>query len=271
MRDEKSRAGASALRLTAAAALSLGILVSAVFPAAAQSPAAPQATSPAAAPKVDPAAVQALSRMSQYLKSLSSFELTTKTSLDLVTGDDQKIQLDGGAHYKVRKDPGAFVIDVVSDDWNRQYLYDGSSFTLYAPKLGYYATAPAPATIQATIEDIENRFGISLPLDDLFRWSGPDGANADKLQSGFLVGTATLDGVKTDHYAFREGDIDWQVWIQQGDQPLPRKVVIVDRRDPTDPAYTANLTWTLNPTLTNEDFTFRPGKEAKRIRLVVQQ
>jgi hypothetical protein len=205
------------------------------------------------------------------LKSLSSFELTSETSLDLVATDDQKIQLDGVAHYKVRKNPGAFVIDVASDDWNRRYVYSGSEFTLYAPKLGYYATVPAPATIQATIDDISKRFGVSLPLDDLFRWSGPDGVRADALDAGFLVGTAIIDGVATRHYAFREGDIDWQVWIQQGGQPLPRKLVIVDRRDSTDPAYVARLTWTLNPPLTDEDFKFRPTTDAKRIRIILEQ
>jgi hypothetical protein len=62
--------------------------------------------------------------------------------------------------------------------------------------------------------------------------------------------------VKTNHYAFREGLIDWQIWIQQGDQPLPRQVVIVDRRDKTDPSYIAQLAWTLNPPLTDADFAF---------------
>ena len=83
--------------------------------------------------------------------------------------------------------------------------------------------------------------------------------------------SATLDGVKTTQYAFREGQIDWQVWIQQGDQPLPRKVVIVDRRDPAGPAYIARLTWTLNPPLSDADFAFRPGENATRIRLTLQQ
>jgi hypothetical protein len=222
------------------------------------------------AQKIDPNAVRALREMSTYLQSLSTFRLESETSLDVVTNDGQKIQFDGVARYKVRK-PDAFVIDIISDSWNRQYLYNGKEFTLYAPKLGFYATVPAPPTIQATIADIGTRFGISVPLDDLFRWSGADGSRAEALDSAFLVGTDTLDGVKTDHYAFREDKIDWQIWIQQGAQPLPRKLVIVDRRDPADPAYVARLTWTLNPPLTDEDFAFRPANDAKRIRITLQQ
>ena len=222
------------------------------------------------AQKIDPNAVKALRDMSAFLQSLSTFKLESEASLDVVTNDGQKVQLDGVARYKVRRS-NAFAIDIVSDSWNRQYIYNGREFTLYAPKLGFYATVPAPATNQATIAMIGDRFGISLPLDDLFRWSSADGARADALESAFLVGTDTIDGVKTNHYAFREGKIDWQIWIQQGDQPLPRKLVIVDRRDAADPAYIARLTWTLNPPLTDEDFVFRPGTDAKRIRITLQQ
>jgi hypothetical protein len=44
-------------------------------------------------------------------------------------------------------------------------------------------------------------------------------------------------------------------------------VVIVDQVDPANPAYVARLTWTLNPTLNADDFTFKPGKDAKLIRM----
>lgn len=255
------------LRL-AAAGMCLGLAV-AVAPAVGQQAATrPAAPVPAAeAPKVDPATVRALAEMSAYLQSLKSFELTSRTSLDLVTFDDQKIQLDGTATYKVRK-PDAFVIDVVSDDWNRRYIYRGQEFTQYAPKLGYFSTWQAPATIKETIADAEDRFGISLPLDDLFRWAEPEGARADMLESAYMVGAETIEGVKTRHYAMREGLIDWQVWIEQGAKPLPRKVIIIDRSDPAHPAYIARLTWKLNPRLTDRDFAaYMPGKDAKRIRI----
>ena len=251
-----------------ATAVALGLAVAASAASAQPAPQAPAA--PPAAQKVDPNAVKALRDMSTYLRSLSSFELKTQTSLDLVSNDEQKIQLDGSATYKVRK-PNAYVIDVDSDSWNRRYVYDGKEFTLYAPNLGYYATWAAPATIQAAISDVETRFGISIPLDDLFRWGGDDGARADALDSGFLVGVETIDGAKTDHYAFRSDEIDWQIWIQQGERPLPRKLVIVDRRDPTQPAYVARLNWTLNPPLADDVFAFRPGADAKRIRVTAQQ
>ena len=117
------------------------------------------------------------------------------------------------------------------------------------------------------LDIIYDRFGIRLPLEDLFRWNDAGSTRAEALKSGYQLGTATLAGVKTDHYVFREDDVDWEIWIQQGDQPLPRKVVIVDRTDEARPTFIARLQWKVNPPLTDSDFAFTPPKDAKKIEL----
>lgn len=216
---------------------------------------------------IDDVAVEAIREMSNFLMNAKTLAITTEGSLDAVTNDGQRIQLDGTTSYKVRK-PG-FVIDYVSDIKSRRFIYDGKNFTVYSPKLGYYATVPAPGTNKEVLDTIYNKFGISLPLEDLFRW-GDSGANAERikaLRSAYQVGTATIDGVQTDHYAFREEDVDWEIWIQSEGDPLPRKLVIVDRSDPARPTFTSRLKWQVNPTFSDADFAFTPDANAKRIQL----
>ena len=214
---------------------------------------------------VEPDAVDALKRMGAYLMSLQTVGITSEGSLDVVTGEDQRIQMDGVTTYKIRR-PG-FVIDYVSDIKSRRFIYDGKTFTVYSPKLGYYASVPAPATNRAVLDTIYQKFGISLPLEDLFLWADPNGVRQQALKSAYRVGTTTLDGVATDHYAFREATVDWEVWIQKGDQPLPRKLVIVDRTEATHPTFTTRLSWQVNPTYADSDFAFVPDQDAKRIQL----
>lgn len=261
--------------------LSLCISTLAVGPTAQAQP-QPEATTPAersgatfpqpindapvfTADMVEPDAVDALKAMSTYLMSLQTVEIRSKGSLDVVTGENQRIQMDGVTNYKVRR-PG-FVIDYVSDIKTRRFIYDGKNFTVYSPKLGFYATVPAPATNRAVLNTLYDKFGIALPLEDLFRWADPDGVRQQALKSAYFVGTATLDGFATDHYAFREDDVDWEVWIQQGEQPLPRKLVIVDRTDASHPTYISHLSWKVNPVFADSDFAFVPDKDAKRIQL----
>ena len=213
---------------------------------------------------VDADAVAALGLISSYLTSLKTAQIKSNGSLDVVTKDGQRIQLDGVTNYKLRK-PAGFVIDYDSDIKKRRFYYDGKQFTVYAPTTGFYSTVPAPATNKETLAEIYKKRGIKLPLEDLFRWSDPNGHRDDALKSAYQVGTATIDGVPTDHYAYREADSDWEVWIQQGAQPLPRKLVIVDRTDPARPTFIARLDWKVNPALAASDFTFTPNADAKRI------
>lgn len=228
------------------------------------------AAAPAKANVVEPEATEALRRMSAYLATLPSVELTSETSLDLVTESGQRLQFDGTAKYKIRR-PNGFVIDVSTDLKKRKFFYDGKSFTVFAPELGFYATVPAPPTNIATLDTLWEKYGIALPLEDLFRWNDASRPRREALTSGFDVGPATLDGVETEHYAFREGDIDWQVWIRKADPPLPLKLVIIDRSDPADPAYIARLTWNLSPKFDDADFAFHPDPAAKSIRLTAAQ
>jgi hypothetical protein len=215
---------------------------------------------------IEDGAIDALKEMSDFLMTAKTLAITSQGSLDVVTNDGQRIQLDGTTTYKARR-PG-FVIDYNSDIKSRRFIYDGKNFTVYSPRLGYYASAPAPATNREVLDMIYDKFGIQLPLEDLFRWG--DGSNADRikaLKSAYEVGSATIDGVPTDHFAYREADVDWEVWIQKGDQPWPRKLVIVDRTDPARPTFTARLTWQMNPAFTDADFTFVPDANAKRIQM----
>ncbi|HEY7006369.1 MAG TPA: DUF2092 domain-containing protein [Sphingomicrobium sp.] len=220
---------------------------------------------PAPQAKVDPAAVQAIHDMSKYLTSLNSFKLNTEGTLDTVTADGQRIQMDGSTAYAVKK-PG-FAIKYTSDKKNRDFFYDGKQFTVYSPNLGYYASVPAPPTNREVLDTVYDKYGVRLPLEDLFRWNDADQKRDENFRAAYNLGTVTLDGVKTTHYAFREPDVDWEVWIDQGDKPLPRKLSIVDRTDPARPAFTTRLKWQPNAAVSASEVTFAPGPDAMKIAM----
>jgi hypothetical protein len=71
--------------------------------------------------------------------------------------------------------------------------------------------------------------------------------------------------VLTDHYAFRQEGIDWQVWIEQGKTRLPRKFVITTMDEEGQPQYASLLKWNLAPAISDKTFTFVAPKDAHRI------
>src|SRR3954447_8639932 len=74
-------------------------------------------------PAVDPAALSALDRMGAYLRTLTTFEVRSKTTLDDVLDSGQKLQLDGTAHLRVRR-PDRLWAEVASDRKVRELFYD---------------------------------------------------------------------------------------------------------------------------------------------------
>lgn len=239
----------------------LAVLATAAQPAAAQQVEAASA--------VDPAAVQALQRMSAYLGTLQAFEIDANTSADIVLDDGQKVQLTEDVIYKVRR-PDGFVIERTNAYKNRHIVYDGKQLTIFSPRTSLYGQVSAPPTIRQTVDLASDRYGIEIPLRDLFRWSEPDGGRVSDLKEGIVVGPARVNGVDTDQYAFRDEGFDWQIWITRGSEPVPRRVVIVDRSDEARPQYTADLAWNVRPSFTPTTFAFQPPAGAKAIQVAAQ-
>lgn len=247
------------LRLTLGASLALAFAsAAAVLPAAAQtSPPTAEAASAAPDVAVEPAAIATLARMSDYLKTLTTFEIVARTSQDLVTADDQKIQIDGINRYLVRR-PDGFRVEVATDHRVRQLIYDGKHLTLYAPERGVYATVDAPPTAREALDIAEARYGLAVPLQDLFSWTDLSQHTRPEPETASVIGVTRIDGVDCDQLAFREGSVDWQIWIQRGDKPLPRRIVIIDRAQTSLPRYEGRLTWNEPPQITADTFTFTP-------------
>lgn len=246
--------------------LALCTALALAMPAQAKKPAAAStANAPATTATVDPKAVAALNAMGSYLRGLKQFSVRADTTLDLVMDDGQKLEFPGTVDYKVRA-PNGLRIDVKSDRKEREMYYDGKTLTVYAPRMKYYASVEAPPTIHDLMTKANDQYGIELPLADLFLW-GTDADQSKALKSAIFVGPARIGGTVTEQYAFRQDGVDWQVWVEAGDKPLPRRLVITTTDDPSLPQYAATLTWNTAAQFKDSSFAFTPAKDAKRIKL----
>jgi hypothetical protein len=77
--------------------------------------------------------------------------------------------------------------------------------------------------------------------------------------------------VTCEQYAFRQEGLDWQIWIQLGDYPLPLKFVIRTLSDEARPQHSDTLTWNLAPSFNDAAFVFDPPPDAQRILLAEQK
>jgi hypothetical protein len=218
------------------------------------------------APAVDPDAIAALEKMGAYLRQQQQFTVRTVSETDYVLETGQKARLSARGEVRARR-PDRLRAEVVSDRKERQLFYDGKTFTIFSPRLGYYASVPAPPTIGETADRLADQYGIQFPLVDLFRW-GADETGFDQITRARFIGTAQIDGVETRHYAFRQPGVDWQIWIERGDRPLPRKLVLTTTDDPARPEFALELSWDLDAKHADSVFAFVPPKDSAKIALV---
>jgi hypothetical protein len=231
----------------------------------AQQPAAKPGIAPKTAGAIEPKAIEALKTMSAYLRTLKTFSVRSDTTIDEVMDTGEKVQFGGSVEYRVRA-PNRLRADINSDRKQRQYFYDGKSLTIYGPRNKYYASVPASGSISELLQAADAKYGVEMPLSDLFLW-GTDKSGIEDIKSAVYVGPARVAGIDTDHYAFRQQDVDWQLWIERGKTPLPRKMVITTTQEPSQPQYVAVLKWDLAPKLDDAVFRFAPPKDAKRIAI----
>jgi hypothetical protein len=246
-------------------------------PAAAQT-AAPKAqpAAPAAAPAqpaptpaagatatVNPMAIERLKEMGAYLRSLKAFTVTADVTSDLVLDSGQKIEMAQTVEMAARM-PDMLTVSVQSPLKSRKFYYDGKTVTVFAEKLGYYGTFQAPATIAATVDAAASKYGIEIPLADLFLW-GTDKSNVGAITEALYTGPQKVGGVLCDNFAFRQPDVDWQVCIEPGKAALPRKLVITTTDVAERPQRRSVLTWKAGSAPAASAFKFAPPKDAKRI------
>lgn len=219
------------------------------------------ATAPAAA-KPDPDALAALTKMGDALRAMTAFTVTAEVTTEQVLDSGQKLQFGGDLKIEAQR-PSGFKIAMSTDHQAREIYYDGKSITLFAPKIGYYASVPAPPTIGATLDVTKDKYGVEIPLADLF-YLGTDPTLTARIQSGFEVGPETVDGLACQHYAFRQKAADWQIWIRTDGPALPCKMVITTTQDPAQPQYTAVMKWEAKAP-PQAAYTFAPPATAHRI------
>jgi hypothetical protein len=215
-----------------------------------------------AKPAIDPDAMNALHKMGAFLRDQEKFSVRANMTTDDLLTSGQKVQFEGTAEVMVRR-PDRLRADIRGDRRDQRLYYDGKTFTIFGERLGYYASFDAPPTL-AELKGVLEKRGVDLPLADLFYW-GTDQDRSGDITGATVIGVSTIEGTACDHYAFHQKDVDWELWIEQGQHPLPRKVVITTTSEKKQPQHSMVLTWDLSPQLGDDLFAFVPPPQAHKI------
>ncbi|HXX65648.1 MAG TPA: DUF2092 domain-containing protein [Polyangiaceae bacterium] len=248
----------------------LVVVLATLGPSAGTGLAATRAAAPAAAPaapahesNIDPAARDALTRMSNYLRSLQAFSIHEDVTSEQVIDGDMKVQKSTVADVRFRR-PDRLKAEVLGDDDKNHTIYfDGNTVTVYLPAHNYYAQMDSPGDLGSALDAAESRYGIEFPTPDFLRTASREDL-ADGLTAAGYVGASRIAGVDCEHYAYRTAEVDYQLWFEKGGS-LPRKLVITSKKEPAQPEYSAAMTWDVSPKIEDAAFVFTPPQGATKI------
>ena len=235
-------------------ALAAGLLLAATAsaqnrPAAPAAPAAPNAAAPAIAEQAD----RLIKEMSAYIGSAQEFTFHADVTFDHVLPSGQKLQF-SAAEEVVLQRPGRLYVEWNGDLGARKFWYDGKSVTLYDPATPFYASETAPPEVDDMLGQLLPKLDFVPPLAD-FLYRDPYKAVRDNIQYGFDLGQTDVNGRSCRALAFVEKDIDWQIWIENGPQLTPCKLVITYKNQPAQPQFSAVFSdWDFAPRIAEPVF-----------------
>jgi hypothetical protein len=202
---------------------------------------------------IDPRADEVLRKMSAALGAARSFSFRGETVMDEPVAPGQLAQFSRQVRVLVRRPDGILLQSRQGEDtW--VLWYQGPNLTLLDKTAKTYAATQVPPRIEDMLEDIAAKDGLTLPLADLL-FPDPYKVLTAQVQTGKYVGLHEVDGVKCHHLLFIQEFLDWQIWVDAGKEPVPRKVVIDYKTVPGRPSFAALLKdWNLSASAGNEEF-----------------
>ncbi len=215
-------------------------------------------------PAVNPEATEILKKMTSYLGSLKQFSVETQNTLEDVTYTGQRIDLDVSASVTVSR-PNRLHSERKGELLHQVFTYDGKTLTLHNLSENVYATEAVPDTFEGMFKYLYESLGFGLPVSDLI-YGDAFPLLMEDVTSAAVAGKTYIDGVRCDHLLFSRPGVDFQVWVEDGGIPLPRKYVVTDTSYPGLMSISTVMSdWNVNPTVNDADFTFTPPAGAQAI------
>ncbi|WP_319797879.1 DUF2092 domain-containing protein [Nitrobacter sp.] len=202
--------------------------------------------------------------MSDYLANAKTLSLTYDTDIEVITPDVQKLQFASSGQVLLNR-PNQLRATRVGGYANVELVFDGNTLTMFGRNIDAVAQVQAKGSVDQLVQRLRDEFSIALPGADFLLSN-----SYDELMIGVRdlkhIGRGVIDGVECEHLAFRTEDADWQLWVEVGAKPIPRKYIITSKGVAAAPQYTLRVKeFRTNADLAADAFAFKVPASAKKV------
>ena len=198
-----------------------------------------------------------LKAMADYVSRQDNLSLKYDTDIEVVTPAVEKIQFSASGDVTMSR-PNKFRVSRTGGYADVELISDGANVTVYDRGGNRFAQVPGSGSFDEAVDKLRSDASLELPGADLLL-----AKSYEELMAGVLeakhIGRGVVEGVECEHLAFRNLDIDWQIWVEVGERPVPRKYVITSKAVGASPQYTLRLRdWKTGVTPAPDAFAFKP-------------
>jgi hypothetical protein len=205
-----------------------------------------------------------LKAMSDYVSSQKTIELGFDSDIEVITPQLEKIQFTNSGEALLSR-PDKLRAHRVGGYADVALFFDGKTASVFGKHINGYAQFDAPGSVDQLIHALRAGHGVALPGADLLLSNSYDVLVSD-VKEAKHIGRGVIDGVECEHLAFRNFDTDWQLWVEVGEKPIPRKLVITSKTLNDAPQYTLRIkNWKTGVEPAPDAFAFTPPAGAQKL------
>jgi len=207
-----------------------------------------------------------LKGMSDYVTAQQSLSFGYDATLEVVTEDEQILGLATSGAVTLSR-PDKIHTTRVGGFADVEMSFDGKTLTVLGKTVNLYAQLDVPGTLDHLVDELKDKYNRPLPAADLLLSNAYDELMLDVVDVKDL-GSGVIGGVECDHLAFRKEEVDWQIWIAQGERPYPCRFVITSKLITGGPQYTVQTRdWKTGDEVAAAEFSFKNPANAEKVEL----
>lgn len=213
----------------------------------------------------DEAAMSLFKEMSDYLTSQKAISTSYDATLEIVSRDFEKISLVSSGSLTVnRPDKIQMTRTGLADI---EMVYDGKALSFHGKNLNVTAKEDFEGTIDDLIDTLRLDYGLDIPAADLLS-SNPYEIMTSNVVDAKSLGSGFIRGQSCSHLLFRTDEVDWEIWVSEGDTPRPCRFTITSKMMVMAPSYTIEFSdWKTGGDAASSDFKLKTGAETKEIAI----
>ena len=207
-----------------------------------------------------------LKTMSDYMASQNTISFDYDAEYEVVTKDNQRIALASSGTVAMAR-PDKIRTTRLGGFAHVESSFDGKTLSILGKNANVFTQIEIPGTIDHLVDELKDKYHRPLPAADLLLSNAYDQLMPEVIDSKDL-GSGVIGGQECDHLAFRNKEVDWQIWIAQGDRPYPCRFIITSKDVAGGPQYSIQVrNWKTGDEAASGDFSFKAPADAKKLDL----